>query len=146
MPGLPSGLTRLLSPGPSFDWHRYRQRRIRREGSPYYPYEVPSIAAGVDHGRYVGDALPLSRKYAPLDWLEIVNNDVVNLTLTINAVHQAGENLPVPAGSIRTIENQSIYYFNVHNDDAAVASTQGLINISLRRKPVDMDSLARERQ
>lgn len=65
-----------------------RLERIQKEGSPYETWQVPVTAAGVTSSIDIFTQFPRSRKYMPLDWLEIVNNGLVNVTLIING---AGE-------------------------------------------------------
>lgn len=118
-----------------------RLDRIRKEGSPFYTWQMPVTAATLTSQIDVNTQFPLSRKYAPLDFLEIVNNDVVNLTLLINGA--GGDALSVPAGTIRKVIKKAISWVGVRNDDAATATTLNLITVSLRREPLTVDDVAR---
>jgi len=123
---------------------RPRGRRIqmvRREGSPPYTWIPGSIAAAADEYIYVDSQFPRSRKYSPLDTGEFVNNDSVDLTITINA----GEPWPLPAGTTRPLTNQAMRSINVHNDDAATATTQNKVVITLWRSSLDIDEHTRQR-
>ncbi len=121
------------------DSYTVRQERIKREGSPYYTWTPGSIPASSSSYIWVTKQLPLSKKYSPLDWVEIANNDVVDLTITINGA----ELIPCPAGVIRTIDGKAIHSVNIANLNAATASTAGKIVVTLQRQPVTTNSLAR---
>ena len=116
-----------------------RLQKIRKEGSPYYLYTPGIIAAGADEYFHVDTSFPLSRKYAPLDWIEITNNDSVALTITINGTQP----FPCPAGTIRTIDEMPIRSVNVHNDDGATGTTAGLVRITLQRQTITSDRFVR---
>lgn len=119
-----------------------RERRIAQEGSPVYTWTPAIIAATAFSKIDLNTQFPASRKYAPLDRVEIVNNDVVNLTVTLNGT----EAYAVPAGVIRTIGDNDkigITECQVTNLDAAVASIAGMIVLRFQRKPVNVDNLAR---
>jgi len=116
-----------------------RQDKIKRDGSEYFTWQVPSTAAAATSQIEIKNQFPRAGKYMPLDYMEIANNDTVNLTLTINGA----ETLPVPAGTIRKVENKALWQIAVTNNDAAAASTLNLITVSLRRLPVTIDDWAR---
>lgn len=116
-----------------------RLERIRKEGSPYYTYQPGIIAAGADDYIYSDSQFPLSRKYSPLDWIEVANNGAVSLTVTLNG----NQPFPCPAGTIRTIDEFPVRSVNIHNDDAAAASVAGLITLTLQRQPITQDKFVR---
>jgi hypothetical protein len=119
-----------------------RQERIKREGSRYYTWPVPATAAAATSVIYVPDEFPDSRKYQPLDWLEIVNNEVANsLTLTINN----RDTFVIPAGVIRTISNQALWHLAVTNDGAGI-TTLGNVVVSVRKEPLTIDQWARSQK
>ncbi len=119
--------------------YQVRQERIKREGSPYYTWIVPVTATTATSPIHVPSQFPQSVKYEPLDWLEIMNNEPANnLTIRINQ----SESLPVPAGTIRTVEGKSLWSIDVTND-GGVNTTLGLIVVSLRRQPMTIDKWAR---
>ena len=116
-----------------------RQERIKREGSPYYTWTVPVTAASATSAIHVPTEFPESRKYEPLDWLELVNNETANnLTLTINQ----SDSFSIPAGTIRTIEGRALWSIQVTND-GSVNTTLGLIVATLRRQPMTIDKWSR---
>ena len=94
------------------------KERSRREGSPLFTYKPASIVATAQDNREVATQFPTSTAYRPLNFIEIVNNDVVNLTLILNA----NEYIPVPVGTIRVVRRPAILQFSVRNDDAATAT------------------------
>jgi hypothetical protein len=119
-----------------------RLERIKKEGSPYYTWQVPATGPGATSQIDLFTQFPLARKYMPLDWLEIVNNDTVNCTLLLNG--PGGDALAVPAGTSRPIRgHKSMNQVGVRNDDAAATSTLNLITVTLRREPITVDDVAR---
>ena len=117
-----------------------RQERVKREGSRYYTWTPGVIATTALEAIYIPDQFPDSRKYQPLDWLEIMNNEAANdLTLTMNG----NETLPVPHGSIRTVRNKPLWHVQVTNN-GGVNTTAGLIIITLRKEPLTIDQWARK--
>ena len=118
-----------------------REERIKREGSPYYTWIYPVTVAAAQAAISIEHQFPAAAKYKPLDWLEIVNNDVVNLTLFMNG----SDRLTVPAGTIRTVENKALWHIGIRNDDAAAASTLNSIIVTLRKQPMTIDQWARDR-
>lgn len=118
-----------------------RLERVKREGSPIYTWNVPATAAGATAKIRVPDQFPDSRKYEPLDSLEIVNNEsVIDLLLTIND----NETRAVPAGTIRTIKGTGIALWTiaVANQHASATSTLYKIVCTLQREPMTIDKWA----
>jgi len=114
-----------------------RQARIKREGSPIFVWQVPATAAAATSVIHVPSQFPASRKYEPLDALEIVNNETVNdLTLTINGT----ETRYIPAGTIRQIHGQGIALWHIAvTNNGAVITTLNKITITLQREPLTVD-------
>lgn len=110
------------------------QEKIKREGSPYYSWIVPVIAPAAVAYIEVATQFPLSRKYQPLDWLEIVNNDAVNLLLAVNTA----EILPVPAGVIRKVADMGIISVTVTNM-GIINSVLNSIVVTLQKRPLTVD-------
>jgi hypothetical protein len=119
-----------------------RQDRIKREGSEYFIWLVPATAAAAISQINVGQDYPRAKKWEPLDFIEVCNNDVVNISLIINNDIV----LPVPNGTIRTVKNQAMWQIGIRNDDAAVASTLNSIVVNLRRLPITVDDWARRQR
>ncbi len=116
-----------------------REESIKREGSQYFTWEVPVTATTATAVIYVPTQFPQSRKYSPLDWIEIANNDpACNLTVTINN----GDTFPVPMGVIRTIKGKALWHIAVTND-GGVNSTARAIIVTLQKEPMTIDKLAR---
>ncbi len=116
-----------------------RLTRIRKEGSPFYQYIPGIIAAGADDYIYPDTQWPQSRKYAPLDWIEITNNGAVALTITLNG----NQPFPCPAGTIRVIDEFALRSINIHNDSGAAGSVAGLVRLTLQRQPITIDRFVR---
>jgi len=119
-----------------------RLERIKKEGSPFYTWIVPVTAATAQSAIDIATQFPLARKYAPLDWLEIVNNDAVDLTLILNG--QGGEYLNVPAATTRPVIGKALWRIAVRNDDAVADSVLNAIVVTLRRQPKTIDMVAQE--
>lgn len=116
-----------------------RQERIKRDGSEYFTWAVPITAAAAVSRIEIANQFPRAKKYAPLDFVEVSNNGLRNLTLIINGSMQ----LPVPAGVMRTLDNAALWEIGIRNDDAAVATILNDIIVSLRRQPLTIDQWAR---
>ncbi len=117
-----------------------RQDRVKKEGSEYFTWPTPVTAFGGGISTIeVAHQFPRARKYAPLDFIEVTNNDTVDLTLIINA----DIFLPVPAGTIRTVDNYALWQVGIRNDDAVTATTLNKIIVTLRRQPLTIDDWAR---
>lgn len=117
-----------------------RAERIKREGSPPYVWTPGAIAATASSAIHVPTQFPASRKYEPLDFLEVVNNDAVDLTLTVNGDDQFN----IPAASIRKVRG-AMWHISLTNLDAAINSTAGKIILTFRREPMTADKWTRER-
>lgn len=116
-----------------------REERVKREGSPYYTWTPGAIATTASSEIYLPTQFPASRKYEPLDFIEVVNNEAANnLTLTINN----GDALPVPAGTIRTVSRQGLWTITITNN-GALTTTAGLVIVTLRKEPLTIDKWAR---
>jgi len=116
-----------------------RQARIKREGSPYYTYTVGVIAASDSVVLIPRTYFPESKKYEPLDFIEIVNNDVVDLSLAINGQ----DHFVCLAGTIRTIEAMPLHEIRIINNDAATATVAGKTILTLQRQPLTIDKWVR---
>jgi len=99
-----------------------RLERIKREGSPNYVYALPVTAAAAINQIHIPTLFPLSRKYEPLDFLEIVNNSVANpLTIIINGA--GNDTWLVPAGTIRTIRGSGVALWQIETVNQGVGAT-----------------------
>lgn len=132
------GIFDILKPQ-SKDTQAMRRERVNREGSPYYTWQVPVLAAGVSAQIHIPTQFPDSRKYEPLDWIEVANAEVANaLTLTINS----DMSLPVPVSSIRTVDNEALWNIVITNNGAG-AITLGKVIVTLQKQPLTADKKAR---
>ena len=120
-----------------------RLERIKREGSPTYTWIVPITATTATSVIYVPTQFPASRKYEPLDYIEIVNNEAANdLTLTINGK----ETRAIPAGTIRTIHGTGVALWHIAiTNNGAVNTTLGDIVVTLQKEPLTIDKWAQRR-
>jgi len=118
-----------------------RALQIRKEGSPYYRWSPGAIVAATDIYIFLDTQFPASRKYAPLDWYEIVNNSTENLTITLNGTQQHA----VPAGTSRKDDLTAITSFNIHND-SITDTTDGEVIVTFARQPITEDKKLRESQ
>jgi len=122
------------------DMQSARMKRVRQEGSPPYVWTPGSIAAGGSLSIYLDTQFPDSRKYSPLDWIEIANGDEVDLTITINT----DETRLVPARVIRIVDDDiGIRHVKVTNNHASTATTANRIVLTFQRKAITIDTLAR---
>ena len=121
-----------------------RAERIKREGSPWYLYLLPVTAAGVAVTINPSTEFPLSRKYEPLDYVEIVNNGVATpITIVING--PAGDSHYIPAGVIRTISGEGVALWQVQITNNGVGATVlGLIRLNFKKEAMTIDRWAAE--
>jgi hypothetical protein len=117
-----------------------RQRQTRQAGSDSYDWSVPATAPAGISSIEVATHAPASAKYVPLDWIDVVNDDSVNLSILINGKVARR----VPAGSARSWFDPGIRQVGVRNDDAAVTSTLTAIIVTVQKLPFDADQKARE--
>ena len=117
-----------------------RLDRIKKEGSEYFSWNYPATAAGVTAQIEIANEFPRSRKYQPLDFIEVVNNESsIDLMLIINGVDQ----LIVPASTIRSVDNTALWQIGLTNLHASSTTTLNNVRVSLRRQPVTIDDWAR---
>tara|TARA_Y100000310_G_scaffold310316_1_gene355401 strand:+ start:4395 stop:4790 length:396 start_codon:yes stop_codon:yes gene_type:complete len=122
---------------------KVRQQRIRKEGSQYFTWQVPAMAPSAEEFIQVNESFPAAKKYAPLDWLEIVNNeDAINVTLQVNGQ----DSFSCPAGTIRTLTDTALWQLVVTNTHAGDTTTLNLITITLRRSPDTVDKWLRRNE
>ena len=120
-----------------------RLERIKKEGSPAYNYDVAgSLAAGTYVEIDIASQFPQAKKYEPLTWLEIVNNDAIDIDVYING--SCGDIFLVPASSNRTIKARAIWQIRVLNKDAATATTANKIRLTLLKPPKTVDDWANQ--
>jgi len=114
-----------------------RLERIKREGSPDYPYQLPATAAAAVAHIYLPTLFPASRKYQPLDYMEIVNNSVAN---PLNVVVNGGDAYYCPAGTIRHAKGKGIalWQIDITNLGGGI-SVLGEIRFSFKKEALTMD-------
>jgi len=116
-----------------------RLERIKREGSPWYPYQLPVTAPAAVVQINISQLFPDSRKYEPLDFVEIVNNGVATpITIILNG--NAGDAFYIPAGTIRTISGQGIALWQLDITNNGVGATVlGLIRFNFKKEAMTID-------
>ncbi len=121
---------------------RKLQQEKYPEGSPPYEYEPSALAAGASEIITPDTRFPNSRTYGVLDTCVVINNDVVDLDITING---AKENYYCPAGTVTPISGDlGIRQLKVTNLDGATAITAGSVVLRLRKAPKNIDDVARD--
>jgi hypothetical protein len=116
-----------------------REQRIKQQGSPDYNWTPALIAASALIDIEVARQFPDAKKYEPLDTLELTNNDVVDITLTVNG----NETYYLPAGVIKKRKDKPVWFIRLTNNSAAVATTAGKIVCLLSRSAMSEDKQVR---
>nr|BEL00730.1 hypothetical protein DMOBY_05830 [Dehalococcoides mccartyi] len=125
------------------------QRRLTalKRGSPGYIWQPGATAAGATAEINVETQFPKAQKYAPLDCIEIINNETANpITVSINGrPDAAAKSWALPAKTIRIVDDDlGIFTVHMTNNGGAI-TTAGAVIIKLKRKPLTEDMLARMR-
>jgi hypothetical protein len=140
MPTILDAIRDRLFPPPEPSILDRREQRTFMNGSPFYTYELPILAFGAWTGALnVIDLFPDAEKYEPLDYIEVTNNDAVDLMLECDT----RETFPVPAGTIRGRVDKPFRTFRLYNQDAAVNTIAGQVHIIVQRRPTSIDRWAR---
>lgn len=114
-----------------------RLERIKREGSPNYDWQLPVTAAGAISHIYVPTQFPASRKYEPLDYMEIVNNEVAN---PIDVIVNGHDHYYMPAGTIRPVHGAGVALWSLDVENlGAGPTTLGLVRFSFKKEALTMD-------
>ncbi len=130
---------------PINDLRNERFNRAKRAGSPYFPWTPGAIAAGAVAEIEVGRQFPGARRFEPLDYIEIINNEPANqITVSINGRAAASERvITIPARTQR-ISDEDVFIGTIHVlNDGAVATTAGSIVIKVKKKAMTIDQAAR---
>ena len=120
---------------------KVRQKRILKEGSEFFTIKLPAINAG-DFAIYDIDTsteLAAARKYKPLDFIEITNNDTIDVQVMLNFQ----DSFVVPKSVIKTITERPIYSIKVLNIGAS-ATTVDKIVLTLQRMALTTDQYVRK--
>lgn len=120
-----------------------RQERVLRNGSEYFTIKPAAISAAefVIYDIDTSSELEAARKYKPLDFLEITNNDDVDIEIQLNFA----DRFLVPKGCIKTIKNKAYYSLKVTNK-GTVSTTQDKVVLTLQRMPITTDEYIRRFQ
>jgi hypothetical protein len=129
--------------GTGFDRFLGRRRQLTREveGSPTFVSRNLEMATGVrwDISYENGVDFPNSRKYLPLDFLEVVNNSTQDISTYLNG---GAEKRVIKAGVVREFR-QAIYRLAIVNDGAGTIAADEL-EITAQRMEADADSAAKK--
>jgi hypothetical protein len=118
-----------------------RQQRVLQYGSEYFTIKLPSISAGnftiydIDNS----SELSAARKYKPLDYIQITNNDAVDIEVSLDFQ----DTFLIPKGVIKTISERSFYSFKIKNIGSG-ATTADKIVLTLQRMPITTDQYIRK--
>lgn len=116
-----------------------REKRILKVGSPAYQQILPNIAASGVLAYMVNQISADAEKYLPLDWVEVTNLSVVNISIRLDD----GDTFLVPHGVIKAIEDKPYRRLRITNEDAVVATGANLIILQLQRLPITQDTYIR---
>lgn len=116
-----------------------RMHRRLQDGSPVFTHDCGIIAANGAEYLHLQTDIPATRRYEPLDWLEVVNNSTEDLQVDLNG----NENFQVPAATIRTIRDTAIWSVTINNLDAVNATAAGEIVLTMQRTPASWDKVLR---
>ncbi|MBI4201586.1 MAG: hypothetical protein HY532_00530 [Chloroflexi bacterium] len=105
-----------------------RQRERAGHGSPPIAYRNSEIAAGVSWIENL-EADPVAKKYAPMDYIEVVNNSNYVLGLYLDG----RERLGIPQLSTKTVESIPFRSFRLVNEDGANAVAAGKVDITIQK-------------
>ena len=120
----------IISPGLGGFIMRPTQVRRNLQGSQYFTWNMPALAASGVDSIYIKDQFPLARKYKPLDWLEIQNNETVCDLL----VEIGDEQFPVVAKTTRTITGKPLHNIKVTNRGDITTTLYDVI-LTMRKLP-----------
>ena len=119
---------------------KVRQQRVLRYGSEYFTIKLPVITAGefVVYDIGTSPALNSAKKYKPLDFVEVTNNDVVDAEVSLDFQ----DTFLVPRGVIKTISERSFHSLKIKNISASDSSADKII-LTLQRMPITSDTYIR---
>lgn len=120
---------------------KVRQQRILQHGSEYFTIKPAAISAGdfVIYDIDTSSELEAARKYKPLDFVEVTNNDTVDIEVQLSFQ----DTFLVPKGVIKKISERPFYSLKVKNV-GSVATTQDKIRLTLQRMPITVDQYIRK--
>lgn len=118
-----------------------REERILRSGSEPFPISIGALTAGasVTYDPETNTTLQAARKYLPLDFCEITNDDTMAVYLILNEV----DKFYCPAGTIKAIKDKHIWRVAVQNLGASTL-TADKVRLVLQRLPLTIDTYVRK--
>ena len=122
---------------------KVRQQRVLQNGSEYFTIKLGVVTAGdfVIYDIDTSTELAAARKYKPLDFIEITNNDAVDVELSLDFQ----DTFLVPKGVIKTISDRSFHSIKVKNI-SGTDTTADKIRLMLQRMPITTDQYIRKFQ
>ena len=118
-----------------------REKRIQKNGSPYFNISLPLIAADGGVAAYMANQVNAqASKYLPLDFIELTNMSGRIISLQLDD----GDTFIVPDGVIKTISDKPFRRFRVVNLDAVNDAAIDTIIIQMQRLPITMDTFIRK--
>ena len=118
-----------------------RQRRVDQQGSPFFRYDVPSIAPNSFLIIEYEDIDKATRKYFPLDYIKCSNNSGTNIRLQLSP----SQEFLIPSGTIISLSDRSITQLRIWNLSPTVSIAKGEIVLVLQRLPLSEDRLLRRK-
>ena len=118
-----------------------RQRRVDREGSPFFRYDVPTIAANSFVIIEYEDIDKATRKYFPLDFVKCSNNSGADIRLELSPEQE----FLIPAGTIISLSDRAITQLRIWNLSPTRTIWSKEIVLVLQRLPLTEDRLLRRR-
>jgi len=118
-----------------------REQRILQYGSEFFTLKPASIPAGdftvydIDTSTELRDAV----KYKPLDFIEITNNDAVDIEVQLNFQ----DTFLVPKGVIKTISEKPFLAIKIKNIGVSATSTDKIV-LTVQRMPITVDKYIRK--
>ena len=119
-----------------------RLSRVQSGGTEWKSETLSSLAAGASTRLDIDSNWGATMlKYAPLDEVEIVNEGAVTLRVYLDE----RSSFLVPSSTIRTNRDQPFRSIRIKNTSASAALAADVVDVSVRRGPVDADKAARFR-
>ena len=116
-----------------------RLRRVDREGSPFFRYDIPNISPKDFLALEMCDIHKSAQKYYPLDFFRCTNNSHVNILVSISP----GQDFLIPSGTIISVEDRAITQLRIRNLSTVDATGAEKISLTLQRLPLTEDRLLR---
>ena len=115
------------------------RKDVRNAGSPVFHIPIANIADGAFQQVDLMQETSQYAKYAPYDFIEVYNNSILTLELTLNDIHR----FPIP-GSVDMVKSDLMFTrFRIINNSGALLTGTDLF-ISVQHTPITEDKALRE--